>query len=118
MLFRSGVGQVGDRRLAPGCGRLVNDGVVDSPVEVFRRCGEGADCDRRAGLEPFGQNLTYDCHAVHTTARVRTELGLRPRYTLAAGLAGTLEWYLREGLDKRAIDFGAEDALLRSLGAR
>jgi len=67
---------------------------------------------------PFGQNLTYDCHAVHTTARVRTELGLRPRYTLAAGLARTLEWYLREGLDKRAIDFGAEDALLRSLGAR
>jgi nucleoside-diphosphate-sugar epimerase len=66
---------------------------------------------------PFGQNLAYDCHAVHTTARVRAELGLRPRYTLAAGLARTLEWYLREGLDKRAIDFGAEDALLRSLRA-
>jgi nucleoside-diphosphate-sugar epimerase len=63
---------------------------------------------------PFGQNLTYDCHAVHTTTRVRAELGLRPRYTLAAGLAQTFEWYLREGLDRRAVDFAAEDALLRS----
>jgi nucleoside-diphosphate-sugar epimerase len=66
---------------------------------------------------PFGQNLVYDCHAVHTTTRVRGELGLRPRYTLAAGLEQTLAWYRREGLDKRALDFGAEDALLRSLGA-
>jgi len=48
---------------------------------------------------------------------VRAELGLRPRYTLGAGLAQTLAWYRREGLDKREIDFSAEDALLRSLGA-
>ena len=66
---------------------------------------------------PFGQNLVYDCHAVYTTTRVRAELGVRPRYSLAAGLAETLEWYRREGLDRREIDFGAEDARLRSLGA-
>jgi hypothetical protein len=42
---------------------------------------------------------------------------VRPRYSLAAGLAQTLEWYRREGLDRREIDFGAEDARLRSLGA-
>jgi len=66
---------------------------------------------------PFGQNLAYDCHAVQTTTRVRTELGLRPRYTLGAGLAQTLAWYRGQGLDKREIDFSAEDALLRSLGA-
>ena len=54
---------------------------------------------------------------MHTTTRVRGELGLRPRYTLGAGLAQTLSWYQREGLDKRSVDFGAEDALLRSLGA-
>jgi nucleoside-diphosphate-sugar epimerase len=66
---------------------------------------------------PFGQNLVYDCHAVYTTERVRAELGVSPRYTLAAGLAQTLEWYQREGLDRRAVDFRAEDALLRSLGA-
>jgi nucleoside-diphosphate-sugar epimerase len=65
----------------------------------------------------FGQNLVYDCHAVYTTTRLRAELGVRPRYTLAAGLAQTLEWYEREGLDRRPIDFAAEDALLRSLGA-
>jgi nucleoside-diphosphate-sugar epimerase len=64
----------------------------------------------------FGQNLVYDCHAVYTTTRVRAELGVRPRYTLAAGLAHTLEWYRREALDRREIDFAAEDAQLRALG--
>jgi nucleoside-diphosphate-sugar epimerase len=66
---------------------------------------------------PFGQNLAYDCHAVYTTARVRAELGVSPRYTLASGLAQTFEWYQREGLDRRELDFSAEDALLRSFGA-
>ena len=28
----------------------------------------------------------------------------------------TFEWYLREGLDRREIDFSAEDTLLRRLG--
>jgi nucleoside-diphosphate-sugar epimerase len=61
---------------------------------------------------PFGQNLAYECHAVYTTTKIRAELGIRPRYTLAAGLAQTFEWYLREGLDRRDIDFATEDALL------
>ena len=61
---------------------------------------------------PFGQNLAYDCHAVYTTTRLRADLGIRPRYTLAAGIAQTFEWYLREGLDRRDVDFSAEDALL------
>jgi nucleoside-diphosphate-sugar epimerase len=61
---------------------------------------------------PFGQNLVYDCHAVYTTAKIRRQLGIRPRYTLAAGLAQTFEWYVREGLDRREVDFAEEDALL------
>jgi len=61
---------------------------------------------------PFGQNLVYDCHAVYTTTRLRRELGIRPRYTLASGLAQTLEWYRRKGLDRRDVDFTADDALL------
>jgi len=65
---------------------------------------------------PFGQNLVYDCHAVYTTTRVRLELGIRPAYTLASGLAQTFDWYLREGLDRREIDFSAEDALLARAG--
>src|SRR5919201_4182144 len=65
---------------------------------------------------PFGQNLAYDCHAVYTTTKIRRELGIRPRYTLGSGLAQTLEWYLREGLDRREVDFAAEDALLASRG--
>ncbi|HEY3186306.1 MAG TPA: NAD-dependent epimerase/dehydratase family protein [Solirubrobacteraceae bacterium] len=63
---------------------------------------------------PFGQNLAYECHAVYTTTKLRAQLGLRPRYTLASGLAQTFEWYLREGLDRRDVDFAAEDALLKS----
>jgi nucleoside-diphosphate-sugar epimerase len=61
---------------------------------------------------PFGQNLVYDCHAVYTTTKIRRELGIRPRYTLASGLAQTFEWYLREGLDKKPVDFAVDDALL------
>ncbi len=64
-----------------------------------------------AGLV-FGQNLVYDCHAVYTTQKLRTELGLSPRYTLVSGLRQTFEWYLKEGLDRRRIDFTFEDQLL------
>src|SRR5437899_2681539 len=60
-----------------------------------------------------GQNLVYDCHAVYTTTKVRSQLGIRPRYTLAAGLAQTFEWYLYLGLDRRELDFSAEDMLLK-----
>jgi len=62
---------------------------------------------------PFGQNLAYDCHAVYTTTKIRAQLGIRPRYTLASGLAQTFAWYLREGLDRREVDFSAEEGLLR-----
>ena len=65
---------------------------------------------------PFGQNLSYTCHAVYTSGKIRAQLGIRPRFTLAAGLAHTLEWYLREGLDRCEIDFSSEDALLRRAG--
>lgn len=63
----------------------------------------------------FGQNLVYDCHAVYTTSKIRAELGIRPRYTLASGLRQTWEWYRKEGLDQRPVDFGFEDQLLALL---
>jgi nucleoside-diphosphate-sugar epimerase len=65
----------------------------------------------------FGQNLVYDCHAVHTTTRLRAELGLRPRYTLHAALAQTWEWYRAQGLAERPVDFSFEDRLLSKIGA-
>jgi nucleoside-diphosphate-sugar epimerase len=65
----------------------------------------------------FGQNLVYDCHAVHTTAKLRMELGLRPRYTLHAGLAQTWRWYRDEGLVDRPVDFSFEDQILSKIGA-
>jgi nucleoside-diphosphate-sugar epimerase len=73
-------------------------------------------CLKRVPAGPvFGQNLVYDCHAVYTTTKLRGELGLRPRYPLASGLAQTYEWYRKEGLDRRPVDFTTEDALLALL---
>jgi nucleoside-diphosphate-sugar epimerase len=94
-------------------------GFVEIIADVMKRPLTLVHAPTPTGGKPvaFGQNLVYDCHAVYTTARVRAELGVSPRYTLASGLAQTLEWYQREGLDRREIDFGAEDALLRSFGA-
>jgi nucleoside-diphosphate-sugar epimerase len=98
---------------------ITQAGFAELIAEVMKRPLTLVPAPTPAGGKPapFGQNLVYDCHAVYTTTRVRAELGIRPRYSLAAGLAQTYEWYLREGLDKRPVDFAAEDALLRSLGA-
>ena len=65
----------------------------------------------------FGQNLVYECHAVHTTSRIRQEIGIRPRYTLASALAHTWEWYKSAGLADRPVDFAFEDAVLAKIGA-
>jgi nucleoside-diphosphate-sugar epimerase len=94
-------------------------GFVELIADVVKRRLTLVHAPTPAGGKPvaFGQNLVYDCHAVYTTARVRAEVGVLPRYTLAAGLAQTFDWYQREGLDQREIDFAAEDAFLRTLGA-
>jgi UDP-glucose 4-epimerase len=85
--------------------------LLDRPVEL--RHFDPALPKRFERPEPvFGQNLAYDCHAVYTTSRLRAELGIRPRYTLASGLDQTFEWYLKEGLDRRPVDFSFEDQLL------
>jgi nucleoside-diphosphate-sugar epimerase len=65
----------------------------------------------------FGQNLVYECHAVHTTHKLRLELGIRPRYTLASALAQTWAWYRASGLHERPIDTSFEDRLLATIGA-
>lgn len=85
--------------------------LLDRPVELQHF--DPALLKRFERPEPvFGQNLAYDCHAVYTTSRLRAELGIRPRYTLASGLDQTFEWYLKEGLDRRPVDFSFEDQLL------
>jgi len=90
-------------------------GFVELIGEVLKRPVTFVHVPTPAGGKPvaFGQNLVYDCHAVYTTTKIRAELGIRPRYSLAAGLAQTYEWYVREGLDRRDVDFSAEDAHLR-----
>src|SRR3989441_2133501 len=88
-------------------------GFVELIADVIKRPLALVPCPPGGPPVPFGQNLVYDCHAVYTTTKVRAELGIRPRYTLASGLAQSFEWYLREGLDRREIDFSAEDALRR-----
>ena len=95
-------------------------GFVELIAEVVKRPPTLVPCPTPPGGKPapFGQNLAYDCHAVYTTTKIRAQLGIRPRYTLASGLVQTFEWYLREGLDRREVDFSAEDALLASPPAR
>jgi nucleoside-diphosphate-sugar epimerase len=89
-------------------------GFVELIGEVLERPVSFVHVQTPPGGKPvaFGQNLVYDCHAVYTTTKIRAELGIRPRYSLAAGLAQTYEWYVCEGLDRRPVDFSAEDALL------
>jgi len=65
----------------------------------------------------FGQNLVYECHAVHTTSKLRLELGIRPQYTLASALAETWAWYRASGFYERSIDTSFEDRLLATIGA-
>jgi nucleoside-diphosphate-sugar epimerase len=88
-------------------------GFVELIADVIKRPLELVPVTPPAGgpAVPFGQNLAYDCHAVHTTAKARA-LGIRPAYTLAVGLAQTFDWYVREGLDRRDVDFSADDAFL------
>lgn len=62
-------------------------------------------------------SLVYDCRAAYTSTKVRAELAIRPRYPLATGLAHTFDRYLREGLDRREVDFTAEDAIFERLGS-
>lgn len=108
---------LGDRRAfgqaynVTGEEAITQVGFVDLIAEVVKRPATLV----YAPKAPFGQNLAYDCHAVYATAKIRRQLGIRPRFTLAAGLAQTFEWYLREGLDRREVDFAQEDALLASL---
>lgn len=93
-------------------------GFVEAIADVLKKPVHFVHVPTAPGDTPaaFGQNLVYDCHAVYTTTKIRRELGIQPRYTLAGGLAQTWEWYVREGLDRRDVDFSAEDARLRAAG--
>jgi UDP-glucose 4-epimerase len=93
-------------------------GFVELIADILQRPLTLVACEAKpvdGAAAPFGQNLVYDCHAVYTTSKLRAGLGFRPRYTLAAGLAQTFEWYVREGLDRRQIDFSVEDRILRAI---
>jgi len=90
-------------------------GFVELIADVIKRPLTLVPAPASSGA-PFGQNLAYDCHAVYTTTKIRAELGIRPSWTLPSGLAQTFDWYVREGLDRRDVDFSAEDGLLKRLG--
>jgi nucleoside-diphosphate-sugar epimerase len=98
-------------------------GLVELIAEVMGRAATPRYFDPALlqGIEKpapvFGQNLVYERHAVHTTHKLRLELGIRPRYTLASGLAHTWDWYRTAGLHERPIDFTFEDRLLAKIGA-
>src|SRR2546428_2264572 len=81
-------------------------GFVELIADVVKRPPTLAHVDTPPGGTPvpFGQNLVYDCHAVYTTTKVRRELGIRPRYTLAAGVAPNFGGDFRGGPHPRGDD--------------
>lgn len=89
--------------------------VMERPVTMLHVDSEQIKVLDRPG-PVFGQNLVYECHAVHTTDKVRRDLGLRWRYTLMSGLAQTWKWYRDQGLAERPVDFSLEDRLLAESG--
>ena len=74
-----------------------------------------ASFDKPASVS--GQNLVYECHAVHAAHKLRRDLGVRPRYTLPSGLAQTRTWDRKTGLCGQSIDFAVEDQFLAKIGA-
>lgn len=96
-------------------------GLVELIAEIMERpvTLRHVDPSRLARLDRpgpvFGQNLVYECHAVHTTHKVRRDLDLRWRYTLVSGLAQTWKWYRDQGLADRPVDFSFEDRVLAEL---
>src|SRR5256884_8565006 len=80
-------------------------GLVELIADVIKRPLTLVHIETRPGATPvpLGQNLVYDCHAVYTTTKVRSQLGIRPRYTLAAGPAQTLERDLYLGLARPGV---------------
>src|SRR5256886_16386138 len=94
----------------PGQESCTQGGLVELIADLIKRPLTLVHIETRPGATPvpLGQNLVYDCHAVYTTTKVRSQLGIRPRYTLAAGLAQTFEWYLYLGLDRRGVDLSPQ----------
>jgi nucleoside-diphosphate-sugar epimerase len=88
--------------------------VMDRPV-TLRHVDPGVLEGLGAPGPLFGQNLVYDCHAVHTTDKIRRDLDVRWRYTLGSGLAQTWTWYRDQGLAERPLDLSFEDRVLAAL---
>lgn len=116
---------VADRTDHAALARALAGEHADALVDVTYAPTTGSDVDAvvdalgdRVGHAVFvSTGRVYDhCHAVYTTAKIRRELLIRPRYTLAAGIAQTFEWYLAHGLDRRDVDFSADDAILANIG--
>jgi hypothetical protein len=74
-----------------------------------------ASFDKPASVS--GQNLVYECHAVHTAHKLRLDLGTRHRSTVPSGSAQTWAWYRATGLRGRPIGVAVEDQRLAKIGA-
>lgn len=85
---------------------LLRDG---HEVAVLNR---GRQRERLPGVRPV------TCDRTDHPALRRAPAGERVDALVDVRLAQTREWYLREGLDRRPVDFSMEDARLREREAR
>jgi len=59
----------------------------------------------------------WNQNVVFGVDRLRRDVGWEPEYTFPAAVEQTWDWFRREGLDQREIDFGWEDRLLQQVEA-
>ena len=55
---------------------------------------------------------------VYSTEKLRQELGWSPRYDVRSGLEMTYRWWLEQGLDRKPLEFPADDRALAWLSSR
>ena len=94
----------------------------DSRIDIRTTTSQSQLATTRFVLAFLVQRLAPTIHrwnrnVVFGIDRLRQDVGWEPEMTFPAAVEQTWDWFRREGLDQREIDFGWEDQLLRQIEA-
>ena len=94
----------------------------DSRIDIRTTTSQSQLATTRFVLAFLVQRLAPNIHrwnrnVVFGIDRLRQDVGWEPEMTFPAAVEQTWDWFRREGLDQREIDFGWEDQLLRQIEA-
>jgi nucleoside-diphosphate-sugar epimerase len=95
----------------------------DARIDVRTATSESQLAVARFMLAFLVQRLAPNIHRWNSNVvfgidRLRRDVGWEPEFTFPAAVEQTWDWFRREGLDERDIDFEWEDELLRQVEAR